>query len=113
MMRAIAPFLTALAVLLALAAAPPPAQAQALDELRRSGAIGERFDGFVAVRENVPGAAAIAAQVNAERRRIYAERARQQNITPAQVGMVYAQEIVRNAPAGTWFLDQGGGWRRK
>lgn len=111
MMRAFAPLLTILAVTLALAG--PPAHAQALDDLRRSGAIGERYDGFVAVRQNVPGAAAIVAQVNAERRRIYAERARQQNITPAQVGLVYAQEIVRNAPAGTWFLDQSGNWRRK
>jgi uncharacterized protein YdbL (DUF1318 family) len=111
MMRATALFLTILALTLTLSGAP--GQAQSLDALRQSGAIGERYDGYVAVRQNVPGAASVAAQVNAERRRIYEQRARQQNISPAQVGMVYAQQIVGSAPAGTWFLDQSGTWRRK
>src|SRR5690606_30991112 len=111
MNRAITSFLAALAVVFTVAALP--AHAQSLDDLRRSGAIGERFDGYVVVRENVSGAAAVAAKVNAERRRIYEERARQQNISPAQVGLVYAQQIVGSAPAGTWFLDQSGNWRRK
>jgi uncharacterized protein len=111
MKRAITLMLTSLVLVFAMAGLP--AQAQSLDDLRKSGAIGERYDGFVAVRENVSGAAAMAAKINAERRRIYDQRAKQQNISPAQVGMVYAQQIVGSAPAGTWFLDQSGNWRRK
>jgi hypothetical protein len=30
-----------------------------------------------------------------------------------QIGRVYAAEIFRNAPAGTWFLRDDGQWTRK
>ncbi len=30
-----------------------------------------------------------------------------------QVGRVYAAEIMQKAPAGTWFLGEGGGYTRK
>jgi hypothetical protein len=90
-----------------------PVGAASLDELRASGAIGERYDGYVVVRQSAPGAADVATKVNAERRRIYEQRAAQQKISPAEVGQVYAAQIIRNAPAGTWFLAQDGSWKRK
>jgi hypothetical protein len=111
MIRPIALFFTAFALMFVLVGAP--AQSQSLDDLRKSGAIGERYDGYVVVRSNVGGAATVAANVNAERRRIYEQRAKQQNTSPAQVGAVYAQQIFQGAPSGTWFQDQGGNWRKK
>jgi len=90
-----------------------PVQAASLDQLRANGAIGERYDGFVVVRNNAPGASDIVAKVNAERRRIYQTRAAQQKISAAQVGAVYASQIFGNAPAGTWFQSRDGSWRRK
>jgi len=106
-------FILCLTVLAMMTAMGGPVRAASLDELRASGAIGERFDGYVVVRSNVSGAAAIAAKVNAERRRIYEQRAAQQKIPPAQVGQVYAAQIVRNAPAGTYFQAPDGSWKRK
>lgn len=111
MMRSITLCLTILALLAALGGTP--AVAASLDELRQSGAIGERSDGYVVVRSNVAGATAMVAKVNAERRRIYEARARQQGISAAQVGAVYAAQIFGSAPSGTWFQASDGSWRRK
>lgn len=111
MMRSISVCLTILAMLAALGGAP--AAAASLDELRQSGAVGERYDGYVVVRSAAAGAAAVAAKVNAQRRRIYQTRAKEQGITASQVGTVYAPKIFSGAPAGTWFQAANGSWRRK
>ena len=109
-------FLTLLTVsLFAVALGAPPAAAATLDELRSAGVVGERYDGLAVVRDT--GASAqIRAQVddvNAQRRRIYAKRASEQGVPADQVGRVYAQEIFRSAPSGTWFLGEDGNWTRK
>lgn len=111
MKRTLTLLIAMFAVMAALSAGP--AGAASLDELRASGAVGERYDGYVVVRNNVSGAADVAAKVNAERRRIYEQRAAQQKISAAQVGQVYAAQIIANAPAGTWFQAQDGSWKRK
>lgn len=90
-----------------------PVQAASLGELRASGAIGERHDGYTMIRNNVPGAAEVVAQVNAQRREIYQTRAAQQKTSVAAVGAVYASQIFANAPGGTWFLTANGAWRQK
>ncbi len=88
------------------------ALAQSLDALRASGVVGERFDGLLVARQgNAPQG--VINEVNAKRSRIYADRASQQGVSPDQVGRVYARQIMQQAPAGTWFLDEAGGWRQK
>lgn len=91
-----------------------PAAAQSLDDLRASGIVGEAHDGFAVVRDANASAQARAmvADVNAQRRSIYAKRASEQGVRADQVGKVYAQQIISNAPAGTWFRDENGNWRR-
>ena len=54
---------------LLLAAFGLAAQAQSLDGLRASGAVGERFDGYAVARDS--SAAGVVSQVNAQRRQIY------------------------------------------
>ncbi len=99
---------------LLLAVIAPAAMAQSLDELRASGAIGERYDGYVAVRDSgAAGAKSVAKEVNAKRRNLYEKRAASQGATPQDVGRVYASQIMRKAPGGTWFLDENGNWRQK
>ena len=90
---------------------PAPAQAQDLDALRASGAVGERFDGYLVARDG--NAQGFVAKVNAKRRQIYEQRAASQGIGADQVGMVYAKEILADAPAGTWFQNPDGSWARK
>ncbi len=96
---------------LLLAAFGFAAQAQSLDALRASGAVGERYDGYAVARES--SAAGVVSQVNSQRRQIYEQRAAQQKAPVDQVGRVYAGEIFQKAPAGTWLQDASGKWVRK
>ncbi len=103
------------AVILAVTMAAGPAWAQSLDALRASGVVGERFDGFAQVRDAgaSPQVRSLVNQVNQKRRQIYVKDAAQQGVPAGQVGRVYAKQIMRKAPKGTWFLGQSGRWARK
>lgn len=90
------------------------ARADQLDDLRQSGAIGERFDGLLVVRDSGNASAkSVAAQVNGQRKEIYASRATQQGVSAEDVGKVYAAQILEKAPAGTWFQRADGSWVQK
>jgi len=103
-----------LAIGLLLALSALPAMAQSLDDLRASGALGERFDGYVAVRDaGAAGAKKVANEVNAKRRSLYEQRASTEGVSAEAVGRVYASQIMQKAPRGTWFLDENGNWRQK
>ena len=84
-----------------------------LDALRKSGAVGERFDGLAVVREGDGAAKKLVAEVNAKRGKIYAERAKEKGAPAGEVGKVYAREIAEKAPPGTWFLGEDGKWVQK
>ena len=104
----------ALALGLVMAVSTPPVYAQSLDELRASGAVGERYDGFAVVRDaGAAGATSVVDEVNNQRRAIYEQRAAAQGVAPADVGRVYAGQIMQKAPSGTWFIDENGNWRQK
>ncbi len=105
--------MVALPVAAAAALFPVAAGAQSLNALRASGAVGEGYDGFARVRKAGGGARSVVDAVNAKRRAIYAERAKEQGTTADQVGRVYARQILTKAPAGTWFLKESGEWVRK
>ena len=105
--------MVALPVAAAAALFPVAAGAQSLNALRASGAVGEGYDGFARVRKAGGGARSVVDAVNAKRRAIYAERAKEQGTAADQVGRVYARQILGKAPAGTWFLQESGKWVRK
>jgi uncharacterized protein YdbL (DUF1318 family) len=98
------------ALLLALTLTAMPSWADSLENLRASGAIGESYNGYVVARE--PGARGEADEINAKRRAIYQEKATAQGIDIEQVGKVYAAEIVRTVPPGTW-IQTNGQWKKK
>jgi uncharacterized protein YdbL (DUF1318 family) len=104
-----------LALPLALLAAGAFAQSRMLDGPRRAGTVGERYDGYAVVRD--PASAAtlgpLVEQVNAERRKVYAQRAATDGVPVDQIGRIYAAEIFKSAPAGTWFLQESGQWVQK
>ncbi len=104
--------LTFLAVAtLVLGLSGPPALAQSLDQLRASGVVGERFDGYAQALQS--GAAGTVDQVNAKRRQIYAERAASEGVSADQIGQVYAKQIFAKAPPGTKLLQKNGAWITK
>jgi uncharacterized protein YdbL (DUF1318 family) len=104
--------------LLVLATAPSGAalaQGRPLDAPRASGLVGERYDGLAVVRApNAPAdVRALVEQANAERAALYKQRAATDGATPDAVGRIYAQEILKAAPAGTWVLQESGQWKQK
>jgi uncharacterized protein YdbL (DUF1318 family) len=101
----------ALVLVLVLGLNAPQASAQSLDDLRASGAVGERFDGYAQALQS--SAAGTVDQVNAKRRQIYADRAASEGVPPDQIGRVYAKQIFSSAPPGTKFLQENGAWITK
>jgi uncharacterized protein len=98
-------------LLLGLAAAASAESSRLLDAPRAAGTVGERYDGFAVVRGDAsPEIKALVDKVNAERRAVYAERAAKDGAPIEAVGRIYAVEIMRSAPAGTWFLTDTGKW---
>jgi len=104
-------FLAVTTLILGLSLGGPPALAQSLDQLRASGAVGERFDGYAQALQS--SAAGTVNQVNAKRRQIYAKRAASEGVSSDQIGQVYAKQIFSKAPPGTKFLQQNGAWITK
>jgi uncharacterized protein YdbL (DUF1318 family) len=104
-----------LALPLVLLAAAAAAQSRVLDGPRAAGTVGERYDGYAVVRDQTQAASLgpLVNQVNAERRQVYAQRAAAEKVSVDQIGRVYAAEILKSAPAGTWFLQESGQWIRK
>ena len=96
---------------LVLGLSGPPALAASLDQLRASGAVGERFDGYAQALQS--SAAGTVDQVNAKRGQIYADRAASEGVSSDQIGRVYAKQIFAKAPSGTKFLQENGAWVTK
>ena len=88
-----------------------PVLAQSLTQLRASGAVGERFDGYAVARQ--PSTAAAVKEVNAKRKKIYGKRAAAQGVPAGQVGRIYAKKIFDKAAPGAWFLQENGSWVQK
>ncbi len=107
--------LAALAGTAALALAPAGARAGSLDSYRAEGVIAERYDGLVELRSSSAPAEAkrIVERVNAKRRDIYRKRAESQGVSPEAVAKVYAKQIWKDAPDGTYLKKPGGGYVRK
>lgn len=99
------------AVFLAIVSIATPTLGQSLDEMRVSGALGERFDGFAQALE--PSAQSTVEKINAKRRTIYQARASEENVSVGQIGRVYAAQILKKAPSGTRFLQEDGEWITK
>ena len=86
-----------------------------LDELRKAGAIGERYDGTAVVHATGADATvkALVDQINTKRRQIYEEQAKKEGAPATEVGKVYAAQIAAKAPPGTWLLGEDGNWVQK
>ncbi|WP_419902892.1 YdbL family protein [Kiloniella sp.] len=103
--------LRVLFIALAVLSVVPSAWSADLDSLRRSGAVGEKYDGLAVARDG--SASEFVSSVNAQRSKIYQQRAAKEGVTAQQVGQVYAKQMMAKAPAGTWFLLENGSWAQK
>jgi uncharacterized protein YdbL (DUF1318 family) len=85
--------------------------AGSLQDLRASGALGESVSGYVVARD--PSATAEVASINKKRKAVYSKKAAAQGVSIDQVGKVYAKQIFKKVPAGTWIQNQQGQWSKK
>ncbi len=108
--RAFFSLLTALA-LLAAGSVGHSAYAASLDDLRKQGAVGERFDGLAVARDG--SAKKVVKDVNAKRSKIYKREAKKTGADVTAVGAIFAKQIMKKAPKGTWFLNADGDWVKK
>jgi hypothetical protein len=90
---------------------PAIGHAASLKDLLASGAVGERWDGFVQSRDG--SGQGVVNDVNGKRRGLYEQRAAETGTTVLDVGRIYAAELYQKAASGTWFLLENGSWVQK
>lgn len=90
------------------------ALADALDDAKDAGYVGEQADGYLGVvSASAPAAAAaLVADINAKRRAEYTRIATKNGITLKQVEALAGKKAVERTHAGDW-VKIGGGWQQK
>ncbi len=106
--------LSALLAVLMLAFAAP-AFADALDDARAAGQIGERPDGLVgAVSPGAPASIKSLVQAtNAKRLEKYQQIGNQKGVPPEQVGAIAGEKIISKLKPGYFYMDSSGSWVKK
>jgi hypothetical protein len=101
--------------LLALGLGLGPAQADALDDAKAAGLVGERIDGYLGVVDSgAPGdVKRLVEQINAERQAKYAEIAKKQGAPAKAVAQIAGEKLVGRAGSGEYVMGADGSWRRK
>lgn len=83
-------------------------------DARRSGLIGERYDGYLGFVTGNPSAE-LRRQVNAiniRRRALYSQLASRRGVSPQEVGITTGCSLLRRLNSGEYYLLGQGGWRR-
>lgn len=111
-------------LLLSIAFVPPIAHAStkassphstALARAQASGWVGERHDGYVALRRTDVSAdvKALVRTVNRQRRGYFTQLAERADTNASKIGRLFALRLLKTAPMGVWFLTVDGDWVRK
>jgi hypothetical protein len=105
----------AVAVLL-LALTATIAHADALDDARAAGQLGERPDGYVDVVNPGAGADIVALkdQINAQRRKVYQQLAGEKGVPVEEVAALAAEKtIAQKLKPGMFYMNSSGQWVQK
>ena len=98
-----------------LGSAPAAGQSSAVvASARASGSVGERFDGYLGFA--TPPSRAVRSQVDAiniRRRSLYSSLAVRRSVTPQDVGIAAACELMRRVAVGEAYMLNDGAWRRR
>lgn len=92
-----------------------PAMADALDDARAAGLVGERPDGLVApVSAGAPAnVLSLVQSVNAQRMEKYQQISSQKGVPVEQVGAIAGEKIISKLKAGLYYMDSSGNWVKK
>jgi uncharacterized protein YdbL (DUF1318 family) len=106
---------TASMLLLLLLLATGQARADALDDAKAAGIVGEQANGYLAVVEP-PGSAAarsLVQEINDRRRARYAAIAERNGVELEAVELLAGQKAIEKTPPGQFVRLSDGAWRRK
>lgn len=97
-----------------LLAAPALAQTAAVDAARAAGAVGERFDGYLGIAAPVdrPVRSQVAS-INIQRRALYSNLAASKRVSPKDVGVTAACELLGRVAVGGAYMLGDGAWRHR
>ena len=89
------------------------AHAVDLDSVKRSGAVGERADGYLGIVVQNPDAQvrALVNDVNAKRKSVYQGMAKRNNISLADVETLAGKKAMAKTPSGGYIFKTS--WKRK
>jgi uncharacterized protein len=92
-----------------------PAMADALDDARAAGLVGERPDGLVApVDASAPSnVLSLVQSVNAKRMEKYQQISAQKGVPVEQVGAIAGEKIISKLKSGYKYMDSSGNWVTK
>ena len=92
-----------------------PAMADALDDARAAGLVGERPDGLVApVSANAPAnIQSLVQSVNAQRMEKYQQISAEKGVPVEQIGAITAEKISGKLKPGWYYMDASGNWVQK
>ena len=103
-----------LLILAALLAMPAAAQTPAVNAARASGAVGERYDGYMGVSSPVSGAVrSQLATINIKRRSLYSNLAASKGVSPQDVGITAGCQLLARVGVGEAYMWADGVWRRR
>ena len=105
----------ALAAALALLSAwPAAAQTPAVNAARAAGSVGERFDGYLGIAAAVdPSVRSQVGSINIQRRALYSNLAARKGVSPNDVGITAACELLGRVPVNGAYMLADGAWRRR
>jgi uncharacterized protein YdbL (DUF1318 family) len=109
-------WLRAAAAVLCLALTASIAHADALDDARAKGLLGERPDGYVDVVNPNAGAdiVSLKEQINAQRRKIYQQLAGEKGVPVEEVGALAAEKTIsQKLKPGMYYMNSSGQWVQK
>jgi hypothetical protein len=92
-----------------------PAMADALNDARAAGLVGERPDGLVApVSPSAPAnIQSLVQSVNAQRMEKYQQIANEKGVPVEQIGAITAEKIIGKLKPGWYYMDSSGAWVQK
>jgi uncharacterized protein YdbL (DUF1318 family) len=92
-----------------------PAMADALDDARAAGLVGERPDGLMApVSASAPAnVLSLVQSVNAQRLEKYQQIANQKGVPVEQIGAIAGEKIIGKLKSGYKYMDSSGNWVTK
>ena len=100
-------------VALALAG-PAVAQTAPVDTARATGAVGERFDGYIGIAAPVSGLVrSQVSTINIRRRSLYSSLAARKGASPQDVGVTAGCTLLARTPVGGSYMLSDGAWRRR